>query len=180
MIFKQVMPYVDFFVPSIEEICALLEPERYQDWQLRAGEKDIPQILDFEKDIQPVADACMSLGVKVLLLKCGTLGLYLQTAGKDEVCKIGKKLVFDNNKWSNLSLFEKPYLPSKVRSATGAGDTCIAAFLTGILNNESPDICLKLAAGCGACCVEEYDALSGLVTYEELKKKINSDWKKLY
>ncbi len=178
-ILTKVMPYVDFFVPSIEEVCAMIDPKRHKEWQLRAGDKDVTDVIDFEHDVKPVADECIKLGAKVLLLKCGILGMYLCTAELDGKCKFGERLDLDFKTWSNLHIFEKPYKPGKVRSALGAGDTSIAAFLTGILNKETPEMCLKLATGCAACCVEEYDALSGLISYDELKDKINSGWEKL-
>jgi len=37
---------------------------------------------------------------------------------------------------------------------------------------------MHLAAATGASCVEAYDALSGLKSFEELKRKIEAGWKK--
>ncbi len=37
--------------------------------------------------------------------------------------------------------------------------------------------CVSLAAAEGASCVEEFDALSGIKTLEELEAKIKSGWK---
>ena len=64
-------------------------------------------------------------------------------------------------------------------SATGAGDTSIAAFLTSMLFGKTPERCLQLAAATGACCVAAYDALSGLKPLEELERKIDSGWEKV-
>ena len=82
-ILKRVLPHVDFFVPSVEELCFMLDKERFAQWQKRAGGKDITEILDIEKDVKPLADICMSYGVKVLLIKCGAPGMYYQTADKE-------------------------------------------------------------------------------------------------
>ena len=63
-------------------------------------------------------------------------------------------------------------------SGTGAGDTSIAAFLTSMLEGDSMEECMHLAAAAGASCVAAYDALSGLKPLDELRKKIASGWKK--
>ena len=63
-------------------------------------------------------------------------------------------------------------------SGTGAGDTSIAAFLTAMLNGYPIEKCMQLASATGASCVEAYDALSGLKSFEELEAKINAGWVK--
>lgn len=177
-IISRVMPYVDFFVPSVEELCFMLDRERFDEWQKRAAGCDITEILDPEKDIRPLAEKCMTLGAKVLLLKCGKPGMYFCSADSDTLKKAGERVGLDIDVWSNKVIFEKSYVPDKVLSGTGAGDTSIAAFLTSILNGEEPEMALHLAASTGASCVAAYDALSGLKTFDELKEKINAGWAK--
>ena len=76
-----------------------------------------------------------------------------------------------------LEGFQRSFVPRQVLSGTGAGDTTIAAFLTAVLDGYAPDKAFKLAAATGASCVEGYDALSGLKSFEELEKKIKAGWK---
>lgn len=177
-ILTKVMPYVDFFVPSVEELCFMLDRERFDEWQERAAGRDITEILVPEVDIRPLAEKCMKLGAKILLLKCGKPGMYFCSADCETLKMIGNRIDLDVEAWANQTIFEKSYVPEKVLSGTGAGDTSIAAFLTGVLNGESPEMSLHLAAGTGACCVAAYDALSGLKAIEELKEKINAGWAK--
>lgn len=47
---SNVLPHVDFFVPSIEELCFMLDRPRYDEWMERAGEEDVTEILDLEKE----------------------------------------------------------------------------------------------------------------------------------
>lgn len=178
-ILTELMPYVDFFLPSVEELCYMLDRERFNEWQLRAGGGDITEVLDPERDIAPLADKCMSLGAKILLLKCGKPGMYFRSAGAEKLAGVGAKAELDVDMWSSRKVFERSYKPEKVLSGTGAGDTSIAAFLTGMLNGETPEMCLKLAAATGASCVEAYDALSGLRPIYELKVKLDSGWEKV-
>lgn len=177
-ILTNVMPYVDFFVPSVEELCFMLDRERFDTWQERASGVDITEILNPDEDIKPLAEKCMELGTKVLLLKCGKPGMYFCSAGREILSQISPRMEMDTSVWANKTIFEKSYVPDKVLSGNGAGDTSIAAFLTGVINGESPEMALHLAAGTGASCVTAYDTLSGLLSMEELKEKINAGWQK--
>jgi sugar/nucleoside kinase (ribokinase family) len=47
-----------------------------------------------------------------------------------------------------------------------------------MLNGHSLSECIRYAAATGACCVEDYDALGGIKTFDELDKKIASGWEK--
>jgi sugar/nucleoside kinase (ribokinase family) len=80
--------------------------------------------------------------------------------------------------WNNVKHFEASYKAPKLLSATGAGDTTIAAFLTAFLNGNSPGEALRLAAATGALCVSEYDSQSGLKPLDEVQKMIDSGWEK--
>lgn len=172
------LPLVDFFCPSVEELCWMLDPERFDSWKKRAGGRDVTTILDVEQDIRPLAAKCMTLGCKVLLLKCGVPGMYLKTAGKDVLEQISPAAGLDCQAWADQDFFEKSYVPSRVLSGTGAGDTSIAAFLKAVLDGYDPQMTMHLAAGTGASCVEAYDTLSGLRSFEELKEKISAGWEK--
>lgn len=177
-ILEEVIPYVDFFVPSVEELCYMLDKERFQEWQERAAGGDITEMLDIEKDIKPLADQCMDFGAKVLLIKCGAPGMYYRTADKLTLWELCGKLEIDVNQWADKEGFERSYVPEKILSGTGAGDTSIAAFLTAVLEGYSLEDTMHLATATGASCVEAYDALSGLKSFEELEKKIKAGWKK--
>ena len=177
-VIKKIMPYVDFFVPSIEELCFMLDRSRFEEWQIRANGMDITEMLDLEQDIKPLADKCMSYGAKVLMIKCGVAGMYYRTADMESMQWILDRLDLKADEWVEKEGFEKSYEPEKVLSATGAGDTSIGAFLTATLEGESIEECMHLAAGTGACCVSAYDSLSGLKSFDELRAKIANGWKK--
>lgn len=179
LILERVMPYVDIFVPSVEELCYMLDKERFQEWQERAAGKDVTEVLDIEKDVKPLAQECMKMGVKILLLKCGVPGMYFCSAGKEALSRISDRLELDADVWADKEYFEKSYVPEQVLSGTGAGDTSIAAFLTAMTDGYTPEDALHLAAGTGASCVAAYDALSGLKSFEELKKKMDAGWEKV-
>lgn len=173
------LPLVDFFCPSIEELCWMLDKERFDSWKERSGGRDVTTVLDVDADIRPLARECMELGCKVLLIKCGAPGMYLKTAGRDVLDEISPAAGLDSALWADQDFFEKSYRPERVLSGTGAGDTSIAGFLKAVLDGYDPVMTMHLAAGCGASCVEAYDTLSGLRSFDELKEKIASGWEKV-
>lgn len=175
---QNVMPYIDFFVPSVEELCYMLDKERFVKWQEQAAGKDVTEILDIEADVKPLADICMELGAKVLLIKCGAKGMYYCTADWERLKQVGERVELDIDKWVKKEGFEKSFIPERIASGTGAGDTSIAAFLTAMLEGASPEESVQLAAATGASCVAAYDALGGLKSLPELRRKIASGWAK--
>ncbi|MCI2049735.1 MAG: carbohydrate kinase family protein [Lachnospiraceae bacterium] len=173
------LPFVDFFVPSAEELLFMLDRDKYDRLQERAAGRDLTEVLDREKDIRPLAEECFCLGAKTVLIKCGVPGLYFRSSGAAELVAIAEKTGLDAAAWCDQDCFEKSYRPDRVLSGTGAGDTSIAAFLTAMLRGYGPEDALHLAAAEGASCVEAYDALSGLRKFDELLAKIQGGWEKI-
>lgn len=177
-ILMKVIPYVDFFVPSVEELCFMLDRPGFMEWQERARGRDITEIIDVERDVKPLARMCMDYGAKILLLKCGAAGMYYCTAKAEKLEALKASVGLHVQDWAGQEGFEKSYVPERVLSGTGAGDTSIAAFLTAMLEGESLVDCMHLAAATGASCVAAYDALSGLKPLAQLKEKIAAGWEK--
>lgn len=178
-IVRQIIPYVDIFAPSVEELAFLIDRPRYHEWLRRSQGRDITEILSIEEDVRPLAEKLLGWGAKVVLIKCGTPGLYLRTGSAERIAGIGGGLALDMRDWADQEYFERSYKPERVLSGTGAGDTSIAAFLCAILEGCSWEESLHLAAGTGASCVAAYDALSGLKSFDELRKHIADGWEKL-
>ena len=176
-ILTEALPHVDFFVPSVEEICFMLDRPRYEEWSKRAAGGELVNILRKE-DIAPLAEKCMELGTRVLLLKCGAPGLYYKTGSAVMMEKLHELTGINASDWTDREGFENSYLPEKVLSGTGAGDTTIAAFLTAMLEGYSFERCIQLAAAQGASCVEAYGALEGIRSLEELERRIDNGWEK--
>ena len=169
-----VLPYVDFFVPSFEELCFMLDRPRYE--RLSALSGNITEGLDIAKEVAPLADYLMQMGCKVVVIKCGTSGMFYRTADRDALAQIGSRLSLNLNAWAGKAGHQPCFRADTVRAGTGAGDTSIAAFLTAVLSGRSPAESVALAAAEGACCVTGYDALSGLRKLPELEERIRSGW----
>ena len=168
-----VLPHTDCFLPSAEELCFMLDKPRYNSWQTRAHGGDITDILDIQTDIAPLANRLLDMGTQIAVIKCGAKGLYLRTTG--DCSKVSE--ILSPALWVSKAIFQPAFIPQNVVSATGAGDTSIAAFLASLLTGLPPDVCLKRAAATGACCVEQYDAISGLLPFPALDNRIMEGWK---
>ncbi|MBR5947819.1 MAG: carbohydrate kinase family protein [Clostridia bacterium] len=172
-ILEAVLPDVDFFVPSFEELCFMLDRERYD--RLNTG-GDITEGLDLRAEALPLARELISMGCRAVLIKCGTGGMVYKTASAETLQKLGDRVSLDVDAWADQEGVQPCFRAEIVRSGTGAGDTSIAAFLTAVLRGYDPAACAALAAAEGACSVTAYDALSGLEPIEELVRKIQSGW----
>lgn len=152
----------------------MLDQPRFD--RLSAGGGDITDHLSWEEDILPLSEKVMALGCGLLLLKCGTRGLLVRGAGRERLERVGAKLQLDAALWADALVRQPCFKADIVRSATGAGDVSIAAFLLALSRGLSPEECAALAAAEGACSVTGYDALSGIQPLEILQERIAAGW----
>ena len=169
-ILKKVLPYVDLFVPSFEELCFMLRRERYEELIQKGGDLCL---LTNIAELRSMAEEALAMGASCVMLKAGAAGICY-------ACKKNSRFVRQLNlqpdQWEEKEGFVPSFAPETVRSATGAGDTAIAAFLAAMLRGDGLEHCVTLASAAGAACVEAYSALGGLISLEELEKRINNGW----
>ncbi len=177
-ILTRLLPYVDIFAPSAEEIGYMLDAKLFSLWKERAQGRDVTEIISIKEDVDPLGKQLIEMGSKIVLIKCGAPGLYYRTSNLETISNIADGFIKDPLEWADRSGFEKSYKQEKVLSGTGAGDTTIAAFLTSINMGYSLEKCLQLATATGALSVTQYDALSGLKTIPEMEDMIQKGWEK--
>ncbi|MBO2516963.1 MAG: carbohydrate kinase family protein [Clostridiales bacterium] len=170
-ILRSVLPEVDFFLPSFEELCFMLDRSRYDELS-SAGE--IVKQISFENDVIPLSEKCLQMGCGVCVIKCGDRGMYYACAGRERLDAVGRNAGFDPGSFCDRRGIQPCFRVERVVSAAGAGDTAIAAWLTAMLRGKDAKECVRLAAAEGACCVGTLDALSGLMDLDELEKQISS------
>ncbi|CAM4089196.1 PfkB family carbohydrate kinase [Paenibacillus alkaliterrae] len=161
------LPHVDIFLPSIEEILFMFEPETYQKLLKESENEEIIGLITSDI-ISRVADQILALGSTVAVIKVGHKGLYLKTSSR--------KLL--GNEWIKRELWA-PCYKTKVVGTTGSGDCTIAGFLAGILKQLPPDQVLNSAVAVGACSVESNDATGAIVPWEQVQQRIRSGWERL-
>ena len=173
-ILSRVLPNIDFFLPSFEELCFMLDRPKYE--RLKASGGEITENLDLKRDAKPLADLALEMGCRVAVVKCGAKGMYFRSADRPAMDRLGKRTELDADLWAGREGSQPCFTVEKVRSATGAGDVSIAAFLSAALHGYGPAECAAFAAAEGACSVTAYDALSGLLPLSELETRIKAGW----
>lgn len=162
-ILRNVLPYVDVFVPSLEEIACML-------WH-RTGLSPSAGLLS------EISGELFGMGARMVLLKLGDRGLYLRTTGPSILQDPGLAGLPDAGQWVDFEAW-LPCFQVEVAGTTGAGDVTVAGFLTALLRGLPPEDALTAALAVGACCVEEADALSGLRSWEDTWHRIHAGWPK--
>jgi len=168
IILAAVLPLVDVFVPSIEEILFMLEPKRYARILSEADGGDIMDAVSPDLVVR-LGNRILAMGVKVLMIKIGHRGAYLRTGDVGKLnAATSLKLPAEN--WSGRSLWIPafPADPRRVRNACGAGDCAVAGFLTAMLEGTDLEKTGRYAMLAGRDNLYGIDSLGGL-----------SDWKRM-
>ncbi len=164
-ILSKVLPYVDIFVPSIEESAFMADRNLFQKRKKQAGVEDA--VLYYQpSDCMALSDAFLSMGTKIVMLKNGIRGNYLRTANEKQFSTIKNIYPMDISSWHHRELWAASFKADKFGSSTGAGDATIAGFLCGLLRGLGPVECLQVANTVGWENVREMDTLSGIEDWQ--------------
>jgi sugar/nucleoside kinase (ribokinase family) len=163
ILLKRVMPYVDIFLPSRDEILLMLIPEK-------VGH---PSDAELNRE---VAQKLLDFGAGIVIIKQGEDGLYLRTSNLGGGRDLGRALVKSSGKWRHREIWAPAFEVSMV-GTTGAGDCAVAGFLAAVLHGMDVESALLISAAVGACNVEAADATSGVRSWSETVSRINSGWK---
>lgn len=170
-------PYIDCFVPSVEEILFMLNRPMWDELMQRHGGIDAGRDISAQMLMQLV-DELISMGCAMVMLKLGDQGAYLKTsANADRFRRIGRALANNHDQWIGQSLAE-PCFKVPVAGTTGSGDCTIAGFLTGLVRGFTPVQAMQLATAVGAFNVETVDAVSGVPKLEKVLARVGSGWEK--
>jgi sugar/nucleoside kinase (ribokinase family) len=167
-VLKRTLPFVDVFVPSIEELLFMLRRDDYERWQGHAlTHVTLPYLHD-------LAEELLQMGAGIVGFKLGEAGMYLRAAA-DPNRLTGARLALNAASWAGFVGYQ-PAFAVEIVGTTGAGDCAYAGLLAGLLRSLLPMDFLRLAAAVGACSVEAADAISGVRTYEETMRRLSSPW----
>jgi len=169
---KQVLPYIDIFLPSIDEMLYMLKIK--DKLILEDGSINIELLKD-------IGNRLLNWGAKIVVIKLGAQGLYLKTGNlsTDSNDKDTLLLQLANpENWAKRELIS-PCFKTEVVGTTGAGDTTIAGFLAKFLQGVAPEEVMTMATAVGACSVEVIDATGGIKPLEEVEKRVEEGWERL-
>ena len=169
----RVLPHVDFFLPSLDEIFFMLDPDRFHQVTASARGQHLAVHggIDLLRDL---TSTLLDMGVAVVGLKLGDQGIYLRTTSDEaRLNHLGKLSL--STEWLNRELLA-PTFQVQVVGTTGAGDCAVAGFLAAMLRGLEPEEVLTVAVGVGACNVEAADAISGVPTWDTFHARLASDW----
>ena len=173
-ILTDVLPWVDVFLPSIEEILFMLRPDTYEALMEQAGgESLLPWVTPAL--LSDVSAELVAMGGRVVGLKLGDRGLYLRTAEAATLAAMGAAAPADAADWAGRELWA-PCFQALVVGTTGAGDATIAGFLAALLRGLGVKEAVRMAVGVGACNVEAADAVGGLRSWEATVERIAAGW----
>lgn len=166
--FKNVLPMVDIFMPSIDELLYMLNPEKF--YNISEKKERIDVVL-----LDQIATQLIDYGANVVAIKLGDQGLYLRTHQTE---KSNLSNIINPRDWNYRQLLS-PCFATEVKGTTGTGDATIAGFLAQFLEGVEPEKVITLATAVGACCVEAVDATGGIRLLPEIVKRITSGWERL-
>ena len=172
-ILAMIMPYVDVFVPSFEELLLMLDRARYDELNRAAAGRDIISVMELS-DLTRLSDRLLATGAGVLVIKCGLKGYYIRTADAARIASI-PELSLDPAHWAGRELLCQALDTQNIVSATGAGDSSIAGFLCAMLHGKTPEECARSAVSTAHFCLQTVDAASGIPDFSEVFALAQSD-----
>lgn len=170
---RRTLPYVDLFLPSLDEVFFMLDRQRCQAAAAVMGDRGLPAYGGAAL-LTELSSRLLDMGVAVVGLKLGDQGIYLRTTR--DAARIARLGLSDA--WCDRELLA-PAFQAHVVGTTGAGDCAIAGFLASLLRGGQPEVALIAAVGAGGCNVEVADATSGIPTWDDLQARIGRGWPQL-
>ena len=162
---SRVLPYVDLFLPTSDEILHMLGYTRDGAYPPLSGEL-----------LSEVSERLLAKGPAIVALKLGSDGLYMRTTSEmRRLAALGKCAPTDLRLWQDRELLV-PSFEVEVAGTSGAGDCTIAGYLAGFLQQLAPEQVMTGAVAVGACSVETADATSGVASWETIQARIASGW----
>jgi sugar/nucleoside kinase (ribokinase family) len=123
---QDVLSYLDYIIPSEEEAI----------------------VYTGKRDLDDIAEVFLSYGVKNVVIKLGSKGVYARTARESK---------------------HLPVYPSEVIDATGAGDNFVAGFISALARGGSLTDCLQFGSATAAISIQFVGATTGVKDQQQVK-----------
>jgi sugar/nucleoside kinase (ribokinase family) len=173
---RRVLPGVDVFLPSIEDLLFMIDRPRFDALTRRHGDIQIKRDID-AAILARLGDKLLDMGVAVAAIKLGDQGMYLRTTDRaGRYRTMGACQPSDPGPWLGREML-CPCLTVKAAGTTGAGDCTIAGFLAALLRGAGPAEALRAGVAVGACSVERADATSGVPAWPQVQRRLARGWR---
>ncbi len=176
-ILEGVLPYVDIFLPGLDEILYMLDRKIFESLISEYSEASFMEWID-TKLLDKLADKLINMGTSIIAIKLGNQGLYLRTNANVARLANAAGQGVDFSTWANRQLLA-PCFNTNVVGTTGSGDCTIAGVIAGVLSGNNPVTAITTAVGVGACSTETSDATSGIPSLKTVLNRIKSGWQRL-
>ena len=171
----RVLPEVDIFTPSLEEILFMLERPVYDRKTEQGADGDFSSRIATEI-LDRISEKLVERGVPMVVLKLGGQGLYLRTAQDTAPFRqLSDALTFSADRWTGRQLL-LPAFDTDVVGTTGAGDAAVAGLLAGLRRGLGPEEALRGAVAVGTCSVEAPDASQGIPDWSTVQARLDAGW----
>ncbi len=171
------VPLSDIMVPSAEELFYFLYKDKFLEKRDKLRHKETVLDQMTVKEISTMGRDLIRMGAAIAMIKCGSRGLYIYTAGQERLKKMGAAGCADLENWPNRELWFPVYQEEKFVGALGSGDSAIAGFLSAFVWGHSIESCLRYANAAGSMNVTVPDGLSWNKGFDDLTRRIKAGWK---
>ena len=172
-ILESLLPYVDVYLPSIEESFYMLYPEKFIQMKKEHNNADLIDIFT-PQQYSEVAGELLAMGTKITSLKSGHRGFYVRTSDAKRFSDMGRAKPGNPDNWSNRELWRPAFTVDAFGSATGSGDSAIAGFLSAFLRGLDIEDTLQYATCVGYQNVCVLDAVSGIKDWDTTTQMIKT------
>ncbi len=149
VILRAVLPWVDIFVPSLEELVYLLRRGLYIAWSGDVVRHTSRALLD------ELMAELLEMGPAIVGIKLGEHGMIVRGGEHVRLAQLDQGI--NALKWANTVVEQPAFEVTIPGGTTGAGDAAYAGLITGILHGLNPDDVVRLACAAGAARVEALD-----------------------
>ncbi len=178
-IMHRTFPYIDVFMPSLEETLQIMMPEKLSELQSASDNGEITDKIPVSV-IREIGKQIIESGVRILLIKAGHCGAYIMTG---DISSINEKpgINLREESWNHIELWCNAYNAdsSKIINTCGAGDTAAAAFLSAILDGENPEASIKYATIAGRNNLYCHNIYDDLRDWQEMTDEMESELNKI-
>ena len=103
-ILENILPYVDIFLPSVEEILYMIYPDRFLGMKEEYSNAELIDHLT-ASDYSSLSDEVLEMGTKMVSLKSGHRGFYIKTTFKERFNDMGDARPSNLDNWSSRELW---------------------------------------------------------------------------